>query len=139
MASPIVVGKNKLEEEYFSSQVESDDPIIDTRFQSYLRLYIHDIVNAEKITVNSDNLNSSNTNQLLKIRNIYFQKCSIVGQIKDIYEAEKYYLIKVDDSTACINAKLWKQVVSTDTNTQLENELIRIVQIVRRHQNNKSR
>ena len=31
ISSPIVVGKNKLEEEHFSSQVESIEPIIDTQ------------------------------------------------------------------------------------------------------------
>jgi hypothetical protein len=130
MSSPIVVGKNKLEEEYFSSQVESVDPIIDTRFQSYLRFYIYDIINAEKINVNSENLNCSSTNIVIKIKNLYFQKCSIVGQVKDIYQAEKYYLVKIDDSTGCINAKIWKQAASSDSNNNFKTNLSELYKLL---------
>ena len=90
------------------------DTIIDTRFQSYSRVYIHDIQNAE--IINNNEVDSSNQCKkgIIKINNSLLNKVAICGIIVNIYEAQKYYRLKIDDATGCINVTLWKSSIFND-------------------------
>ena len=54
---------------------------------------------------------SVNKRGILKINNHCFQKVSICGLIVGIYESVKFYRLKVDDSTGCVNVTLWKSSI----------------------------
>jgi hypothetical protein len=101
--------------------MEDAEQIIDTRFQSFMRLYIHDLLNANLDHHNSvtnengdeqsnapNNFNSGNRRGLVRVNNLHFYKVSICGMIVGIFENSKFYRLKIDDSTGCIGVTLWK-------------------------------
>lgn len=126
--SPIVVKKREvIKSEENSSNASADTILLDTRFQSYLRYYIYEILNAEiveDIGVNSDDL-FQNCNQtsarrdLIKINNMYLYKVAISGIISSLYESEKYYRLRVDDATGSINVTVWKNSIFNDDSLKL--------------------
>lgn len=68
---------------------EDKDPIIDARFQSFLRFYIADILNADLSTCEGDD--SDNKRRIIRINNCYVFKVTICGIIESIYESDKLY------------------------------------------------
>ena len=98
--SPIVKSSS------FKQDIELD-PVLDTRFQSFSRFYIRDILNADT-SFCGESVHNSNKKGLIKINKILAYKVSIYGLIVAIYESEKFYRLKVDDSTGIINVTLWK-------------------------------
>lgn len=53
--------------------------IVDTRFQSYARVYIYDLLNSEIIDSNQTGSNSSKKN-IIKINGIYLHKVSVLNE-----------------------------------------------------------
>ncbi len=50
----------------------------------------------------------SNNYKVIKIKNLYVSKVWFTGFIIAIYEQEKFYRCKLDDSTGKINVTIWK-------------------------------
>jgi hypothetical protein len=100
----------------------SNNLVLDTRFLSYMKLYILDILNAEIIDYSSNDFNSNNTKSIIKVNNTYCSRVLISGLIVGIYESEKYYRLKVDDSTSSINVTLWK------SNMQMHNDFDQLLE-----------
>ncbi len=75
-----------------------ENSIIDARFQSYLRFYIADIHNAQVLKLNNISHIESKQN-LIKINECILYKLSICGNIVNIFDSEKFYRLKIDDST----------------------------------------
>ena len=101
--SPIVVKKRECLTQQAVSQSQTEiDPIIDTRYQSFARVYVHDILNAD-ISHFDESVQNSGKRGLIKIHNSLLYKVAICGLIVNVYDSEKYYRLKVDDSTGCIN------------------------------------
>jgi hypothetical protein len=97
--------------------MENEDQILDTRYQSFTRLYIHDLLNANldhhnSVTnENSDeqvNQNGATKRGLVRVNSLYLYKVSICGMIVGIFENPKFYRLKIDDSTGCVSVTLWK-------------------------------
>jgi hypothetical protein len=102
-----------------SNKVTKDnetDHIIDARYQSYSRVYIHDIHEAEIIDDENgrDDQSIGSKKGIIRIKNTLLSKVCICGMIVNIYEANKYFRLKVDDSTGCINVTLWKSLIFND-------------------------
>lgn len=101
---------------------KQNDYIIDTRYQSYSRVYIANIHNAEIISGEDAQSNQSKKG-IIRINNTFVSKVAICGLIVNIYESLKYYRLKIDDSSGCINVTLWKnsifneQLVENQTST----------------------
>ncbi|RNA01994.1 hypothetical protein BpHYR1_004571 [Brachionus plicatilis] len=100
----------------------NSEPILDTRFQSFLRLYIFDLNNADPC----DELNSNFQDQfskksVIRIGDLYVSKVCICGNIVNIYENTKYYRLKIDDSTGSINVTLWKDLIFNQDSLNLTN------------------
>lgn len=77
------------ENENLNGHVE--DPIIDSRFQSYLRFYIADILNGDRSRFADSSEGPQSKTGALKIKNCYSYKVSICGNIVNIYDAPKFY------------------------------------------------
>jgi len=101
------------------------DQILDARYQSFSRVYINDIHNAE-IVNDDDSTNQQNMSKrcIIKIKNTLLSKVAICGIIVNIFESEKYYRLKIDDSTGCINVTLWKSSIFIDQSLNSSNNSI---------------
>ena len=102
---------------------DGDELILDMRSQSYIKLYVVDILNAEVVetpatSVNSNNNNNNNSGSkpaLVKVaETVFCTKVALAGLVVGIYEAEKFYRVKLDDSTGCINITLWRNLIYDD-------------------------
>ena len=86
--------------------VENDDDdcsaFVDTRYLSYARFYIHQILSADLDAINR--FKGYN----IKINGNYYNRVCVVGMITNVSEFEKSYKLTVDDSTGCIRSTLWK-------------------------------
>jgi hypothetical protein len=82
--------------------------VLDTRYLSYIKLYILDILSSEFIDNLSNDNRANNIKSIIKVNNTYCSKVSISGLIVGVYESEKYYRLKIDDSTGSINVTFWK-------------------------------
>jgi hypothetical protein len=85
------------------SNQDSTDVLIDSRFHSFHKCLIVDILSA--------GLDKMNDLKLLKINNLYMSKVMFSGLVVSIFENNKFYRIKVDDSTGCISCTLWKALI----------------------------
>jgi hypothetical protein len=101
------------EQDELRSVEERADSIVDTRFQSYLRFYIHDILNSEQVRVKNDLDQNYKTNKfdVIKIREVFVNKVALCGYIVKIYDAEKFFRLTLDDSTGSMPVTLWKSIV----------------------------
>jgi len=117
--SPIVVKKQNS-----FSQVDhqignlEEDPILDTRYQSFARYYIRDILDADTSRFD-EAIQNSNKKGLIKIQNTLLYKVTIAGLIVGIYDSQKYYRLKIDDSTGCMNVTLWKSSLYNEYSSNL--------------------
>ena len=68
---------------------EDKDPIIDSRFQSYLRFYIADILNADLSRCEGDD--SESKRGIIRINNCYLFKLTICGIIEHVFTGDKLY------------------------------------------------
>ncbi len=68
---------------------QPDNPVIDSRFQSYLKFYIADILDSDASRF--DSFETSSKKGVLQIDNCFVNKVSICGNIVSIYESEKFY------------------------------------------------
>lgn len=84
------------------------DFVIDTRFQSYSRVHIIDIHKAEIVSGAEEAASNQSKKGIIRINNSLVNKVAICGLIVNIYESNKYYRLKIDDSTGCISVTLWK-------------------------------
>jgi hypothetical protein len=82
---------------------KTDKIIVDTRFQSFYKCFIIDILNSDQ--------SKSNNYKVIKIKNLYVSKVCITGFIIAIYEQEKFFRCKIDDSTGKINVTIWKDQI----------------------------
>lgn len=119
-SSPIVVTKPESLTQASCRPVKNqdvNDPIFDTRFQSFVRVYIFDLINADPC----DHLNNNQEakRSIIRIDNLYVSKVCICGNIVGIYESAKYYRLKIDDSTGCINVTLWKDALFQENSLDL--------------------
>lgn len=101
--------------------LENDsEPILDTRFQSFLRFYIFDLNNADPCDeLNTNHVKNPANKSFIRINGLYVSKVSICGIIVNIYESVKYYRLKIDDSTGCINVTLWKDLIFNEDSLNL--------------------
>jgi hypothetical protein len=106
---------------------KDEEQILDNRFQSYLRFYIHDLLNAslssnmanENTEETSANNNISiNKRNLIRVNNLHVQKVSVSGMIVDVFENPKFYRCKVDDSTGCVSVTLWKSIMFDESSLE---------------------
>lgn len=92
----------------------NENLVLDTRFLSYIKLYIFDILNSELIDYSNNDFQTNNIKSIIKVNNTYCSKVIISGLVVGIYESEKYYRIRIDDSTGSINVTLWKSNQNQD-------------------------
>ena len=116
--SPIVVNKKQ---NSFSQFIQNSDelvidPILDTRYQSFSRFYIRDILDSDTSHFDETVQNSKG---LIKINDLLLYKVAIAGLIVGIYDSQKYFRLKIDDSTGCINATLWKSSLYNEYSSNL--------------------
>ena len=120
--SPIVVKKQnhftQLSQHINDFQI---DPILDTRYQSFSRFYIRDILDADK-THFDEAIQNSNKKGLIKINDMLLYKVAVTGLIVGIYDSQKYYRLKIDDSTGCINVTLWKSSLYAENSSNLSSD-----------------
>lgn len=98
---------------------EQEIAIIDSRFQSFYKCFIIDVLKAD--------IRKYNELRVVKIKNLYVSKVCVTGIVVSIYEAPKYLRIKIDDSTGKINVTIWKEQIynppmNTVTRMEIENE-----------------
>ncbi|CAF0765713.1 unnamed protein product [Brachionus calyciflorus] len=98
-----------------------NEPILDTRFQSFLRFYIFDLNNADCCDDFNNQESSLSKKSIIKVNDLYVSKVCICGNIVNIYESVKYYRLKIDDSTGCINVTLWKNSIFDEDSLKLSN------------------
>lgn len=104
------------------SQEDYPEPILDTRFQSFLRFYIFDLNNADTCDeLNTNYQKNPAKRSLIRINGLLVSKVCICGLIVNIYESVKYYRLKIDDSTGCINVTLWKDLIFNEDSLNLTN------------------
>jgi hypothetical protein len=82
--------------------------VADTRFFSYARHYIIDLLNA---TRPKSNACDEAKRGILKIGQLHLYKVCISGQVVKVYDGEKFFRLLVDDSTGCMSVTLWKSLV----------------------------
>lgn len=127
----------KSEQEKNEHHHDASPPIVDTRFQSFARVYIYDLLNSEPIVLDQNGV-GQNRKGIVKINEMYSQKVrtlfhiffnmiiiilswvvlkvAICGTIVSVYDAEKYFRLKIDDSTGVIYATLWRNTIMNDAN-----------------------
>lgn len=97
---------------------EEDCLIVDTRFQSFRKCFIIDILKAD--------LSKFPKYNVVKIHNRdYVQRVSITGLVIAVYENTKFFRCKIDDSTGKINVTIWKEQIFTPINEiEIENAVL---------------
>jgi hypothetical protein len=90
LLSETIILNQYFDENERPKKLPADDPIIDSRFQSYLRFYIADILNSDKSRFDSGD-GPQAKNGVLKINKCFFSKVAICGIIVSIYDAPKFY------------------------------------------------
>ena len=83
-----------------SSLNNEDRIIVDSRFQSYHKCFIVEILNSD--------LTKFHNYKVVKINKQYVSKVCITGFIVGIFETQKMFRCKIDDSTGKINVTIWK-------------------------------
>jgi hypothetical protein len=113
---------DNLNNKTLATNVDDNKIVLDSKYLSYQRLYIADILRAE-IKINQDNNGPNSSNQFIKanqpmirINNSVQYRVAICGYIVQIYESERNYCLKVDDGTGCIRVTIWKNQ-SSDKNS----------------------
>lgn len=84
---------------------DAENPVVDARFMSYLRFYIADLLNADSSPFEEHNV--------IQIQKCFTNKVAICGNVVNVFDTEKSFRIKVDDSTGEIAVNIWKNNVFT--------------------------
>ena len=73
--------------------MEEENTIVDSRYLSYSRFYIADVLKADTSKYHEPaSANGSNVNRgVVKINNTYLYKVCICGNIVSIYESNKFF------------------------------------------------
>jgi hypothetical protein len=73
----------------FVKKKQPDNPVIDSRFQAYLKFYIAELLESD--TSRYDSCETSSKRGVLQINNCFVCRVSICGNIVSIYESAKFY------------------------------------------------
>lgn len=73
----------------FVKKKQPENLVIDSRFQSYLKFYIAELLESD--TSRYDSCETSTKRGVLQINNCFVYRVSICGNIVSIYESEKFY------------------------------------------------
>lgn len=81
--------------------------IVDSRFQTYGKYYIIDLLNADRSLYDKF--------KIIKINNLPVFRVSITGIVVNVFEAPKLYRVKIDDSTGVVAVTIWKSAIFDNT------------------------